>query len=462
LYSFNMICDTSPPFPPLPLGEGEKGVNAAKHCLFSLALLCLTIMEMVNNNHFRRIDYIKITVFGFALAALWGSLHTIIIPLRLLDFVAEPQKNTYLGLLTFTGLVVAMAVQPIAGAISDRSGSGWGRRRPYILLGTILAILFLPGIGFSRSYAAIFILYCLLQASSNTAQGPYQAFIPDLMPKAKRGLASGVKGLLEILGGVTLLYPTALFMDRYSTGEGGFWLWLALGALAFVLLAAMIATVLTVKEQPGRGSQLPLLSALNKSFKIDVKTNRDFIWFLVSRLLIFMAFTTMQTFALYFLQDVVGVTNPAAAMARFSIAAVVGMLAVVYLAGRISDRIGRRPLVVCSGLLGALGIALVFFFQQSYTVIMLCGGLLGISFGAFISTNWALATDLVPKGEEARYLGLTNLATAGGSALARLVGPLIDFFNGYSSGLGYSAMLLICFVCFVVGSLLPMRIKGRS
>ena len=414
---------------------------------------------MRSNNHFRRIDYIKITIFGFALAALWGSLHTIILPLRLLDFVAEPEKNTYLGLLTFTGLVVAMVVQPIAGAISDRSGSGWGRRRPYILLGTILAILFLPGIGFSRSYLAIFILYCLLQVSSNTAQGPYQAFIPDLVPETKRGLASGVKSLLEILGGVALLYPIALFMDRYFTGEGGFWLWLALGALAFVLLVAMIATVLIVKERPGRGSQLPLLSALNKSFKIDVKANRDFVWFLASRLLIFMAFTTVQTFALYFLRDVVGVTNPAAATARFSMVAVAAMLAVVYPAGRISDRIGRRPIVVSSGLLGALSIALVFLFQQSYTVIMLCGGLLGISFGAFMSTNWALATDLVAKGEEARYLGLTNLATAGGGALARLIGPLIDSFNAYSPGLGYSAMFLICFICFVAGSLLLMKIR---
>jgi len=417
---------------------------------------------MVSSNHLRRIDYIKITIFGFALAALWGSLHTIIIPLRLLDFVAEPEKNTYLGLLTFTGLIVAMVVQPIAGAISDRSSFGWGRRRPYILLGTILAMIFLPGIGAAGSYLAILIAYCLLQISSNMAQGPYQAFIPDLVPETKRGLASGVKSLLEILGGVALLYPIALFMDHYSTGKGGFWLWLALAALAFVLLIATIATVLAVREQPGRGTQLPLLSALSKSFNIDVRANRDFIWFLFSRLLFFMAFIAVQTFALYFLRDVAGVASPAAATARFSMVAVAGMLAVVYPAGRISDKMGRRPIVVCSGLIGALGVGLVFFFPTSYLVIMFCGGLLGISFGAFMSTNWALATDLVAKGEEARYLGLTNLATAGGSALARLIGPLIDSVNAYSPGLGYSAMFVICFICFVAGSLLLMKIKCVS
>ncbi len=91
---------------------------------------------------------------------------------------------------------------------------------------------------------------------------------------------------------------------------------------------------------------------------------------------------------------------------------------------------------------------------------MLWGGLVGISFGAFMGSNWALATDLIPKGEEARYLGLTNLATAGGAALARLIGPVIDFFNAYSFGLGYSIMLLACFTYFLVGAVSLLRIRG--
>ena len=418
---------------------------------------------MNNARRFTSADYIKITIFGFALAALWSSLHTIIMPIRLLDFVTEAQKNTYLGLLTFAGLILAMLVQPIAGAISDRSGFSWGRRRPYILLGSVLAMLLIPGLGFCNSYAALFIIYCLLQVSSNTAQGPYQGFIPDLVPGKRRGVASGVKTLLEVGGGVALLYPIAFFMDRYFTGEGSPWLWLSLGALAVILLGTMLATILTVKERPGAGgSKLPLASTLYKSFKIDVKANRDFVWFLVSRLLILMAFTTLQTFALYFLKDVVGVADPAAATAKFSIVAVACMLAVVYPAGRLSDKIGRRPIAVGSGFVGALGIALIFLFQDNYTPIMFCGGLVGISFGAFMSSNWALATDLVPKGEEARYLGLTNLATAGGSALARLVGPVIDFFNAYSLNLGYKVMFLVCFICLVVGSLLVLKIKGQA
>jgi Na+/melibiose symporter-like transporter len=411
---------------------------------------------------FRRADYLKITVFGFALAALWGSLHSIVLPARLLDFVPADEKSTYLGLLTFAGLMLAIIVQPIAGAISDRSGFSWGRRRPFILAGTLVALLFLAGIGWAGSYLAIFISYCLLQVASNTSQGPYQAFIPDMVPQGKRGLASGVKGFLEIGGGIALLYPIALFIDNYSAGGSGLWLWLSLAALGAVLLAAMVITLLTVRERPGRGGlRLPTLTTLYKSFKLRVKAHRDFSWFIVSRLFIMMAFTTLQSFAMYFIMDVVGVDDPAAATARFSIVAIAGMLIVAYPAGWLSDRVGRRPITLTAGLLGALAVLFIYLSRQNFTLIMLSGGLVGISFGAFMSSNWALATDLVPRGEEARYLGLTNLATAGGAALARLIGPLIDFGNRQSPNLGYWLMLLACFIYFIIGSLLILKIKRR-
>ena len=310
---------------------------------------------------FGTIDYIKITIFGFGSTALWSSLHTIILPLRVLDFVPEALKNTYLDLLILSGLILAMAVQPIAGAISDRSSFGWGRRRPYILMGTIFVLLFLPGIGFGGSYAAILIVYCLLQVSYNTAQGPYQGFIPDLVPEGKRGLASGMRSFFNLLGGIALIRLIAPFMDRYFAGEGSSWLWLALGVPAVVLLAVMLATVLTVKERPGAGSpQLPLLPTLYKSFKIDVKARPGFILFLVSSFLIFMAWGTLLAHALYFLMDVFGVTGPAAAASDFLIVVGICTLAVVYPAGRLSDRVGPKPVAISSGLFGALGVAALF------------------------------------------------------------------------------------------------------
>ncbi|MGD9142512.1 MAG: MFS transporter [Dehalococcoidia bacterium] len=410
---------------------------------------------------FQRWDYVKITLFGFALTALWQSLHTIIIPLRLLDFIPETQKNTYLGILTLSGLFLAMLMQPVAGALSDCSGMKWGQRRPYILIGGVAAICILPGVGLAGGFATIFLVYCLLQLATNTAQGPFQAFIPDLVPYRKHGMASGFKALFEIVGGVVLVYISSIFMDRYSDGEGGHWLWMVLGILGLVLALTILFTLFFVKEKPGvpagkRSSVFPALWATTK----EVLTNRDMVWFLVSRLLVYMAFTTIQQFALYYLRDTIGVDDPAAATARFTIFAVAGMLIVVWPAGYFSDRIGRKPVIMIAGLLGAGGIGIIVL-SQEYSTVLWAGGMLGVAMGAFNSTNWALATDLVEKGEEARYLGIANMATAGGAALARAIGPAIDYFNRQSAGLGYDFMLLVCLAYFVAGSLLILKVRQR-
>jgi Na+/melibiose symporter-like transporter len=409
----------------------------------------------------QRWDYVKITLFGFALTAIWQSLHTIILPLRLLDFVPEAQKNTYLGLLTLCGLLLAMLVQPIAGALSDCSGIKWGQRRPYILIGGVAAICIIPGIGLAGSFAAIFAVYCLLQIATNTSQGPFQAFIPDLVPQPKHGLASGFKALFEIIGGVILVYLSSLFMDKYTAGEGNHWLWTVLGILGLVLVLTMLFTLLTVREKPGipAGRSRAVFPALYNTIK-EVLGNRDMLWFLASRLLFYMAFTTIQQFALYFLRDVIGVTEPAEATARFTIFAVVGMLLVAWPAGFLSDRIGRKPVIIIAGVLGVGGIGIIAI-SQEYSSILWPAAVIGVAMGAFNSTNWALATDLVEKGEEARYLGIANMATAGGAALARAIGPAIDHFNKQSTNLGYDFMLLVCLFYLIIGAALVLKIRQR-
>lgn len=192
-----------------------------------------------------------------------------------------------------------------------------------------------------------------------------------------------------------------------------------------------------------------------------VFSNRVMLWFLVSRLLIYMGFTTIQQFALYFLSDVIGVTNPAEATARFLVFAVAGMLIITWPAGYLSDKIGRKPISIGAGLFGAVAIGIIAV-SREYNTILWTAGLIGIAMGAFNSANWALATDLAAKGEEARYLGIANIATAGGAALARAIGPVIDYFNRQELLLGYSVMLFACIAYFIVGALLVLKIKPRT
>src|SRR5512143_1980820 len=84
-----------------------------------------------------------LNAYWIGLSFKWNALHPIILPAVLLNLVPETQKNTYLGLLTFFGLIIAMIVQPVAGAISDGWRSRWGRRRPLLAGATLFDALFL-------------------------------------------------------------------------------------------------------------------------------------------------------------------------------------------------------------------------------------------------------------------------------------------------------------------------------
>ena len=400
---------------------------------------------------FHLTDYIKISVYGFGLSALASSFSSIILPVKILGLVPEAHKNTYLGSLTSFGLLLALLVQPIAGAISDNSRWRWGRRRPYILLGTLFAVIFSLMSVLSSSYLSVFIGASLLQIASNTAQEPYQAFIPDLVPDGRRGTASGVKNVVELLGILVCSRLVGYLVDCRLIKGGNAWLVAAAGFLGAVLLVAMLVTVIAVKEQPA--THLPPVSPLKgllSAFKIDIRRRSNFVYFLLSRLFMVVAAGSIQAFMFYFVRDVVGVPNPARFATDILVAAAVCAAVVVLPAGRLSDRVGRKVLIALSGFGGIVALLLLRV-ARSYGSLLFSGALAGLSVGTFMSTNWALAIDLVPREEAARYLGLTNIATAGGAALARLQGPAIDFLNARRPGFGYSALFIACMVYILMG-----------
>ncbi|MBI2847512.1 MAG: MFS transporter [Chloroflexi bacterium] len=371
----------------------------------------------------------------------------------------ETQKNAYLGALSFAGLLVAMFVQPSAGWLSDRSRSPWGRRRPFLAVGTLVALLVLPGLGIAKAFLGLLLTLCLLQLATNIAQGPFQAFIRDFVPDARRGAASGVKNLLDVIGGMTFVALAGYLMGFHMTSQGSHWLWLSLALPAGAIFATMAWTVLFVKEKntAGEPTNQPIKLGSQQGV-LEAKAHPGFFWFLLSRFFLVMALATLQTFGLYFLKDVVLLPNPAQAAGTLAIVIGVFVLLTVYPAGHLSDRFGRKPLILISGILGAAGV-LILLTARSFETVLISSIFMGVASGLFTSTNWALAQDLVPKDKAGQYLGLTNFASAGGAGIARASGGLIDLLNAYEAGLGYTVILLGCAIYFILGSLLVMRVR---
>src|SRR5512133_3174376 len=100
-----------------------------------------------------------LNAYWIGLSFMWNSLHVTILPAVLLNYVPSNQKNTWLGLLTFFGLILAMIIQPLSGALSDKWSSRIGRRRPFIWFGTVGDLFFLGILAFVGGLPALFIGY---------------------------------------------------------------------------------------------------------------------------------------------------------------------------------------------------------------------------------------------------------------------------------------------------------------
>ena len=401
-------------------------------------------------------DYVAINVYWFGLAFLWNGLHPIVLPALLLRFVPEALKNTYLGGLTFTGLVLAMVIQPLTGGLSDHTRSRWGRRRPWILAGTLCGLLFLAAMAWAGSFWSLLVGYLLLQIASNSAHGPAQGLIPDLVPDERRGLASGIKNLFD-MGGLVVV---SLVMGQLM-GEGNFTL--AFAVTGGVLALSSLVTVLGTPERPtSNAAQSTNGHGLRDLLRVDIRRYPKYAWLLVSRFLILLGIYAVQVFAQYFIRDRLDVPNPTEVTGTLMATIGLALTVLVFPAGVLSDRLGRMRLNLLGGGLAAAGIFLLIF-ARSVSSLYVFGGIIGMATGIFLSVNWALATDLIPSEEAGKYLGLSNLATAGAGATSRLAGPLIDGLNALRPGtyLGYPVMFLLASASALAGTLLLLRVRKK-
>src|SRR5438309_10034445 len=142
----------------------------------------------------------QLSIYWFGINAIWGGLNNVILQRRMDDLVGKANAGTGLALLTLLGAIVAILVQPTIGTISDYTITRWGSRKLYIVIGAVLDVVFLAGVATSNTYVSVVAFIVLLQISSNFAQGPFQGYVPDLVPAPQVGLASGLMGVMIVLG----------------------------------------------------------------------------------------------------------------------------------------------------------------------------------------------------------------------------------------------------------------------
>lgn len=411
---------------------------------------------------------LSLTVMGFALGMVSATLEPALLGYKILELTPD-RRNTVLGFTTFVGLVVAGLTQPVMGALSDRTCTRWGRRLPYMLSGVVILIIGLIGIAIAPTFAFLLSGVVILQMASNTVQGPWQALVPDQAPDQQRGLASGLKLLWEGMAAVV-----GRVIAGYLIGLTPIWGRPAIGA-AIAVPAICLITALAVTARGSSsaavdnpiGPRRSIGTALSHTFSIDLRTYPAFGWWFLNRLFFWCAMIAVSIFLLFFAIDVVGLTEAEAQRYIGLASAVLGvaLLLCAIPASRLADRVPRKSLVFAAGLIACAG-TIVVLSTRELAVMLIGGALIGAGTGIYLISSWALITEIVPRAEAARYLGLANIATALGSASARLIGgTMIDGVNAANSSTsaGYLTVYAIAAGLFFLSALavIPLRNSRR-
>jgi len=389
-----------------------------------------------------------ISVFWLALSVLFDGINTLVLPLQLSAVSSQNNQATVLGLFTFVGLLAGALIQPIAGAFSDRFQPILGRKG-FIGLGLVLSLVALFLFAVLNSLAGILLGYLVVQLSASIAQAGQQGLIPDLVHQRHRGLASGIKGFMDLTGAML-----GFVILGQLLGSGG-----ALPAIgvigALLVIAYLLAVWLTPEDKPQKNRVAKTnIPSLRNILRLDLFQQKAFVRLVLARFFFLLGIYGTGRFLLFFVAERLRLSQDQAAEQAGSLLAGLALITILAfpLTGWLADRIGRVPLMHAGAILSALS-ALMLVWANSASQILLFGGLMSLGSAAFSSGSWALIADLVPKEESARYFGLANFSTAGAAAAAGLFGPMIDWSDRISPGTGFSVLFILAFISFLTSAL---------
>lgn len=398
---------------------------------------------------------ISLAVVFFVLLTLYVAVLQVLLPNQIQD-LDPASKATDLGILFAITSVFSTTITPLSGALSDRTRSRFGRRTPWIVLGALIgggALIFVP---YAQGMISITATWLVASISLNSMQTPITTVIAERLPASERGVASGVVGA-AMTGGVsagTIFGGLLAHNMRFAYGVLG--LGIIAACIAFVFLNPEPRTPLE-RPPPFR------LGAFLRSFWVDPRQHPDFAWAFLGRFTIYMGYQAVGTYLLYILEDHIGLSQVDAnqMIARLASITFVALMFASVGSGWLSDRIGRRkPLVFGAALFMAAAVCAPVV-APSISGMIVYAVLIGIGYGAFMSVDLALMTQVLPvrpgaSDSTGKDLGL--LATA--INVPQILSPVLAAALLSATGNNYSLLFMAAAAFVFVGSFLVLPIRS--
>lgn len=359
------------------------------------------------------------------------------------------------GIISGIAGACAVIAYPLTGALSDRTTSRFGRRRPWILGGAIAFAVSLVILGLQTTYVGVGVFWSLALTGFCVMTAALTATISDQVPVSQRGFVSGWISAPQAIGTILGLLLVALVITPELFGDSAqLFGYIAMAVLLLVLLIPFLRfpdAVLSREQRPKFTA-----GAVIAGMWVSPRKHPDFAWTLTSRILINLGNALGTTLLLYFLQFQLnmGADAETGLLVLTAVYMVFVILASLF-GGRLSDSMGRRkPFVTFAAIMQAAA-ALILALAPSFPTAVLAGALLGLGYGTFLSVDQALATQVLPDAaDRGKDLGVMNIA----SAVPQAVAPLVGAFIVASLG-GFVALFLISGLVALLGAatITPIR-----
>lgn len=369
-----------------------------------------------------------------------------------------PGHDEYLGYITGIGAFAVMLTGPLLGVASDRTRTRLGRRRPFIIVGTLLGVFSLLVMALAPSILVLGLGWILAQLGWGQALSGLTNSQADRLPESQRGKVAGLGGL------ATQIAPVFGVIIAGGLSGNPLLLFLIPGLVGVV---SVLLFVLFVHEDDSRdlhfGDRLTAKTLLAK-YVFNPRKFPDFSWNWLGRFLFYFGLTLNTTFTAFFFASRMGVSVDKVG-GVIAAAGGIGVLATTIGAiggGFLSDKIKRRkPFVVLSGALMAVGM-LTMAFSTELPVLIVGSLIVSLGLGGFAAVDQALLLDVLPERETdaGRYMGIVGFATSLPQSVAPLIAPLFLAIGAAAGGKNYTLLFIVAAACVLLGGTAVLRIRS--
>ncbi|MFL5657718.1 MAG: MFS transporter [Ktedonobacteraceae bacterium] len=372
-------------------------------------------------------------------------------------------KVTSLSVVITVGAFASLIGPPLAGALSDRTTSRLGRRRPWILGGALVAVAALLLLAHAPTILLVALSWGIAQAAGGAMLNALGAIIADRVPQRQRGTISALVFFFRALGNIV----GAVLVASILTARGNNFA-LVYGALSVLLVLPIAILTLTYRESPlpSRATAPFHLRRFLANFWVNPRAYPDFAYAWLASFLLVLGESVGTGYFNYYLRDVIQYAKlfPGHAVeqgvATLSVISTACLILSALVSGPLSDRLQRRKaFMIGAGVLIALALLLLAL-VHSWPVAMLSSGLISLGFGAYLPVNVALVIQVLPRAQDrAKDLGLIGIAQTSPSLLAPTLGALAIGSFATSVVTGYTLLFVVAAVLAALGTMCVLPIK---